>query len=85
MQGADAWVESLEEKKARAYSIDTPSGDWDRKQRAADSIATPGQRPQEQWPRTQGGPRPLSDRLPNINPKGILEFKPQKTFPMTRF
>lgn len=26
MQGADAWVESLEEKKARAYSIDTPSG-----------------------------------------------------------
>lgn len=31
-----------------------------------------------------GWTRPLSDRLPNINPKGILEFKPQKEFPTAR-
>lgn len=32
-----------------------------------------------------GWTRPLSDRLPTINPKGILEFKPQKEFPTTPF
>lgn len=45
----------------------------------------PRTRPGEEWQRAQGRPKPLSNRIPNISPKGILELKPQKKSPMTQF
>lgn len=44
----------------------------------------PRTRPEERQ-RAQGRPKPLSNRIPNISPKGILELKPQKKSPMTQF